>query len=91
MIGSQLAGGAPCHGLYFEKARLVCAGGPSFMARAALRDGALGRGVEPTYTLGDRPTADELRSLVGGDKAVQYICAPRGQSLLYGGEKRLPR
>lgn len=44
-----------------------------------------------TYTLGDHPIAHELRSLDLGDKAVQYIYAPRLQSLLYPGEQRLPR
>jgi hypothetical protein len=44
-----------------------------------------------TYALGDHPIADELRSLDLGDKAVQYIYAPRLQSLLYPGERRLPK
>ena len=47
--------------------------------------------VFSSYVLGDHPIADELRSLDIGDKAVQYIYAPRLQSLLYPGEKRLPR
>jgi hypothetical protein len=44
-----------------------------------------------TYTLGDHPIADELRSLDLGEKAVQYIYGPHLQSLLWPGEKRLPR
>jgi hypothetical protein len=54
------------------------------MGVSALRGGV-------TYTLGDHPIADELRSLDISDKAVQYIYAPQLQSMLYPGEKRLPR
>ena len=54
------------------------------MGISMLRGGA-------TYTLGDHPIADELRSLDMGDRAVQYIYAPQLQSMLYPGEKRLPR
>jgi hypothetical protein len=43
-----------------------------------------------TYTLGDHPIADELRSLDVSEKAVQYIYAPQAQSLLHPGEERLP-
>lgn len=43
-----------------------------------------------TYTLGDHPIADELRSLDIGDKAVQCIYAPQLQSMLHPGEERLP-
>jgi hypothetical protein len=42
-----------------------------------------------TYTLGDHPIADELRSLDISDKAVQHIYAPQVQSLLHAGEKGL--
>ncbi|MGB3906475.1 MAG: acetoacetate decarboxylase family protein [Anaerolineae bacterium] len=50
---------------------------------SALRGGA-------TYTLGDHPIADELRSLDIGDKTVQCIYAPQLQSMLHPGEERLP-
>ncbi len=53
--------------------------------------GILARRGGLTYTLGDHPIADELRSLGLGEKAVQYIYAPRLQSLLYPAERRLPR
>jgi len=61
------------------------------MARVSLSDGSLRRGGGVTYPPGDHPISDELRSPDVGDKAVQYIYAPRLQSLLYPGEKRLPR
>jgi len=90
IIGSQLAGGAPCHGLYFDEARLVCAGGPFFVARVALSARSLrGRGGA-TYTVGNHPIADGLRSLHVGDKTVQYIYAPRLQRLLYPGRSVCP-
>jgi len=90
-MGPQLAGGAPCHGLYLDEARLAYAGGPFFVARVALSDRSLHRQGGATYRLGDHPIADQLRSLDMGDKAVQFIYAPQLQSLLYPGEKRLPR
>ena len=43
-----------------------------------------------TYTLGDHPIADELRSLDIGDSAVQLMYGPQLQSMLHPGEKRLP-
>jgi len=61
------------------------------MATVALSDRSLHRQGGATYTLGDHPIANELRSLDVGDKAVQYIYAPQLQSLLYPGETRLPR
>jgi hypothetical protein len=53
--------------------------------------GVLARSGGVTYTLGCHPIADELRSLDLDEKAVQYIYAPRLQSLLYPAERRLPR
>lgn len=57
--------------------------GQGEMGISMLRGGA-------TYTLGDHPIADELRSLDVSEKAVQYIYAPQAQSLLRAAEKRLP-
>jgi hypothetical protein len=41
--------------------------------------------------LGHHLLADELRSLDPGGNAVHYINGPRLNSLLYLGERRLPR